>query len=922
MVVVEALMVSALVSTLTANAGTLLNRELGLAWDAKLELRKLVSTLSTIETMLQASEEMPSHNREMQQWLRKLQDAVDEATILLDSFFLKKGQLFPLSSKFPYINGPAHDIKDIKEIIEALGKEKGFLSDARGNNVTVAVQEATDPSLPHSEVHERVAEKEVIVELLRDTSCQEKISVIPIVGIPGIGKTTLAKMAFNDNRVTEEFRNGLMIWVWVSDGIDVKKIAQDILQSAASQNRVVKSYWNWLRTHLQQILPGRKSLEPTASQNHVDNPNWDQTKTRLQQILQGKKFLLVLDNVWNDSGKNWDELKHILEEGEHGSKVIVTTRNNKVANIMKTTNPYHLEGLKESSCWSIFAQTAFKGRQNINQFLEEIGWKIAGKSKGVPLAAEALGRLMHQKDEAEWLSVKNSEIWNLAEENEILNTLRMSYKHLPKHAYRCLAYCSVFPRDYEIDRDIIIKLWIAHDFIQPKGSKEVEDIGHDTFQHLLDRFFFQPLRKDEEGRTTTFKLHALIYDLARCEMEISINRHFFSYGSVSDVPKNVYLRTLCLLNCPQRSAPEVQGPIYNKFRLLRALDLSNSAVTFLPDSVGGIMHLRYINLSGTDIESLPAALSGLENLQSLILKRCLKLRKLPPKMRKMKSLRHLDVDECESLDHMPNRIGQLQFLQTLPIFIVGKEKGYNMRQLGALNLRGKLDIRYLGNVENGSEAGDANLKEKEHLNTLSLSWKAGNCRNLPGSDKVFDALQPHKYLKRLSVQEYKGKSFASWLNSYCLPNLVELTLINCRGCESLPPLGELPSLKSLTIGGLDAARCFGKAFYGFNTQLAAFPSLEELNCLDMICLESWESEKEDSFPRLSVLIIKRCSKLSNLPRISSRSLRHLEIVDCPNLDSTKATKALKNLHFITSLKIERCDRLMSLPEGLRRLTSP
>ncbi len=166
--------------------------------------------------------------------------------------------------------------------------------------------------------------------------------------------------------------------------------------------------------------------------------------------------------------------------GCNGSKIILTTRNDLVANIMGTTPTYKLGGLSQEECLSLFVKLAFKeGEEKQHPNLFEIGKEIVGKCKGVPLAVRTLAGLLYSKVvEKEWKHVRDNEIWKLKKkEHDILPALQLSYNQLPFHFKQCFAYCSAFPKDHQFVSFELIYHWMAHGILQSHENQELEDVG-------------------------------------------------------------------------------------------------------------------------------------------------------------------------------------------------------------------------------------------------------------------------------------------------------------------------------------------------------------------------------------------------------------------------------------------------------------
>ncbi|XP_062012462.1 putative disease resistance protein RGA3 [Rosa rugosa] len=334
----------------------------------------------------------------------------------------------------------------------------------------------------------RVDEKELLVGKLLSESNPKGQSplVIPIVGMGGIGKTTLSQLAYNDEKVKANFTN--RIWVCVSDPFDELNIAKAII-GALDGN--VNPISNDLEAFFQCVC---KSIE-------------------------GKKFLLVLDDVWNQDYRKWENLKLPLQNGAVGSKIIVTTRKEEVARMMGSApdNTINLKVLSDENCWSLFAEIAFTNRnQDECQNLEPIGKEIVKKCKGLPLVAKTLGGLMRcKKTKKEWQDVLSSKIWELdIVEQQVFQPLLLSYYDLTPMIKRCLLYCVTFPKDHVIKKEVLIELWISQGFLSSVGNKEktIIDIGESYFDNLVMRSFFQNLKKDEFGDIEKCQMHDIVHD--------------------------------------------------------------------------------------------------------------------------------------------------------------------------------------------------------------------------------------------------------------------------------------------------------------------------------------------------------------------------------------------------------------------------
>ncbi|KAL5078124.1 hypothetical protein RYX36_017108 [Vicia faba] len=643
--------------------------------------------------------------------------------------------------------------------------------------------------------------------------------------------------------------------------------------------------------------------------------------------LRDRRFFIVLDDLWNDNYNDWDELVTPLINGKTGSRVIITTRQEKVADVAHTFPIHKLDPLSDEDSWSLLSKHAFGGGDFCEtkcQNLEAIGRKIARKCGGLPIAAKALGGLLRSKvNTKEWIIVLNSDIWNLPNDN-ILPALLLSYQYLSSQLKRCFSYCSIFPKDYSLDREQLVLLWMAEGFLDhSQDGKTMEEVGYECFAELLSRSLIQQLHDDSSG--LTYVLHDLVNDLAtvvsgkscyRLEFgaECYENVRHLSYNQenydISKKFKTVYkfkcLRSLLAIGSKRylyslsRKVVEDLLPTFGRLRVLSLSRYRN--ITTLPDTIGNLVQLRYIDLSKTEITSLPDTICNLYYLQTLILSRCFKLTELPEHVGKLINLRHLYLD-MTSIIEMPKQIVELVNLQTLTLFVVGKKNiGLSVRELGMFpKLRGKLLIMNLQNIIDVTEASDTNLKRKEHIEELELQWREEADDSFIEKD-VLNKLKPSPNLKKLSIDSYGGTSFPSWLGDSSFSNMVSLCIGNCVNCITLPPLGQLPSLKDLLIGRMTILETIGQEFYGMvgggsNFLFQPFQSLEKLQFVCMTNLKEWRPFEGDMFPFLR--------------------LKTLELYMCPELRGHLPNQ----LPSIEELKIYGCDHLLAKPPTHQWLSS-
>ncbi|XP_057513593.1 putative disease resistance RPP13-like protein 1 isoform X2 [Actinidia eriantha] len=723
--------------------------------------------------------------------------------------------------------------------------------------------------------------------LLNDQLSNTKFGVVSIVGMGGVGKTTVAQIVYDDKTVEKHF--DIKAWVCVSDNFNIMRVTKAILDSVTSRT--------------------------------CDFKELNEGQVQLKKSLAGKKFLIVLDDVWNKNHGDWSKLTSPFIDGAQGSKVIVTTRDRNVACMMGAVE-YELKQLSDDDCWSVFEQLAFENLiMNECPNLVSIGRKIVAKCGGLPLAARTLGGLLRGKSrDGEWKGVLNSKMWELPnEESDILPALRIGYYHLPSHLKKCFAYCSILPNDYEFEEKELVLLWMAEGFIQqPEGEKQIEDLGCEYFRELLARSFFQP---SSSGEISLFVMHDLINDLAqyvarricfRLEDNLKNNER---YKDIRKARHSSYMRDYCdgikkfetfheaknlrtFLPCGSRDqwsycylTSKVPLDLLPKLKCLRVLSLRSYRIGELSSKVGNLKHVRYLDLSNARIKKLPESLGTLYNLQTLILKYCQNLEKLPRGMGNLINLRHLDITGACSLQEMPSKMSKLTNLQTLSNYIISKGDAPMIRELGTLiHLRGTLCISGLENVVDVADAIGANLHDKQGIDVLSMKWRWSNSSDDSRNERVelgvLEMLQPNKNLKRLTIRSYHGLEFPTWVADPLFSNMVCLKLKDCEKCTCLPPLGLLPKLAELHIQGMKAVENVPLEFYGRGCS-NPFPSLEILRFENMPKWQDWSpfgvDAEAQAFARLSELSIKSCPKLlgklpSNLPRLKTFVIR-----ECPQL---------------------------------------
>ena len=957
--------------------------QIGLSSRVKDELEKLRDKVSTIKSVVPDAERKRAECCGIKLWLRELKDAVYEADNLLEELssevsrrdlMAQNKEAKKVCISFHKLNQLAfdlkmgHNIKAIRKRLDAIARLGNAFGLVKGHE-----ERQTHSFVFREEVIGRENDKKAIIGILLDPNVEENVAILPIVGSAGLGKTTLAKLVFNDEELGNHFE--IRLWVCVSDDFDIKIIVPKILKSA------------------------KREIKEVLEMNTLMND--------LHQEIDGRRYLLVLDDVWNEDYEKWNSLKGVLQHAARGSRILVTTQLQVVARITQTIQPYFLRELSPHDSWLLFERFAFKEGEEPGLMIKNIGMEIVEKCRGWPLAIRTMGSILYSnRNERDWLSLMNYELSKVMEEgNNILSIMKLSYEYLPSHLKQCCAYCSLFPKDYNINKQTLIRLWMAQEFIKLSDPNEcLEDVSHEYFRELLSRSFFQEVEEDKRGNTS-FKIHYLIHDvltLVAAQESAIINtdgeyiadgentRHLsfgFHLGS-SSLTNTLYqtsnLRTFLL--CGQQLGEHENGlnesscdAIFSRFKFLRVLDLHGTGINTVPSSISKLNHVRYLDLSDNRmIKMLPQSLSRLQNLQTLKLSGCVRLKELPRDISKLVNLRILEIDGCRDLIHMSYGLGQLTNLRTLSQFVISKDTSSVSRNNGELeelnqligelkelntlnNLRGTLEIVNLRCGKDAeAESKATNLRRMEHLQGWKLRWIEDE---VDKADVVFDetsleALQPHPNLKLLSLYRYMGVGFPNWLSS--LTNLVEFTLFGCKKCQHLSLLYQFPSRKVLELDSLSALEYISHSEEFSNSSFLS--SLEELKIKYCPNLKGWwqtgdsiEEVNDDddnsigiatvtttmagnhippSFSRLSKLCIRACPQLVSVPLFpflenlelyycsftpleETTKIAAAEVTDVASASSsTRATSSFTPLSKLKSMEIGRMEK--RLPEKCMR----
>ncbi|CAH1429590.1 unnamed protein product [Lactuca virosa] len=673
----------------------------------------------------------------------------------------------------------------------------------------------------------------------KDESSSQNFNIVPIVGMGGVGKTTLARLLYDEKEVKDRFE--LRAWVCVSDEFSILNISKVIYQSVTGENKE---------------FAGLNLLQEA-----------------LREKLQNKLFLIVLDDVWSESYGDWEKLVGPFLAGSPGSRVIMTTRKEQLLKQLGFSHQDPLQHLAQEDSLSLFAQHAL-GVDNFDSHptLRQHGERFVKKCGGLPLALRILGRLLRTKtDEEEWKYLLDSEIWDLGNGDKIVPVLKLSYNDLSATLKLLFAYCSLFPKDYVFDKEELVLLWMAEGFLHHSAArKSMQQWGQKCFEELLSRSFFQHAPNDK----SLFVMHDLLNDLA------------------TFVAGDFFLRVLSLSNLSISEVPEVIGSMKH----LQYLNLSQTKITHLPENVCNLYNLQTLIVSGCyELVKLPESFSKLKNLQHFDMRGSFMLKKMPLGIGELKSLQTLS-------SHIGLAITELTNLQNLhgKVCIPGLGNVQNAMDAREANLSQKrlteIELNW------GSEFNDfrTGALEKEVLDELKphngTLEKLGieSYRGIEFPNWVGDP-SFHR-LTHVSIEGCEECTSLPRLGQ--LPSLKELFIggmskVKVVGLELLGTGLAFPSLEILRF-------CRMSGWEEWSTNSGAFPYLQEL--LIEYCPNLVQVSLEE-LPTLRVLKLRKCGHgvLKNLVDVAS-SLTNLEIDDiCPNLTQV-SLRGLPSLRFLKLIK--------------------
>ncbi|RVW15048.1 putative disease resistance protein RGA3 [Vitis vinifera] len=791
--------------------------------------------------------------------------------------------------------------------------------------------------------------------LREEEPTETNVSVISIVGMGGVGKTTLALMVYNDEETAKKF--SLKAWVCVSNQYDMVRITKTILEAVTSHSSNLQDF--------------------------------NQIQRALSETLRGKRFLIVLDDLWNEDYGDWNCLRSPFWAGGKGSKIIVTTRCKGVATMMGgEKNLYELKHLSYEDCWLVFEKHAFENR------------------------TKALGGLLRTKlEEEEWENILNSKVWNLQGEKcgNIIPTLRLSYNHLPSHLKRCFAYCAIFPKNYEFMEKELILLWMAKgrleemptqvgklkslqvlsNFMVGKNNnleiKELRNMPHlqgeicisnvenvmniqdakNANLHLKHKLEWLTVKWSAKLDDSRNKMHEMDV-LNSLQPHLNLKKlSIMEYGGLK-LPCWIGDSSFCkmvdvtLINCRKCIWLPCLGqlPLLKNLRIEGMEEVKKVGVEFL----GGpsLSIIAFPSLESLSFVNMPkwvnwehsSSLQSYPHVQQLTIRNCPQLiKKLPtplPSIIKLNiwkcpqlgiplpslpSLRKLDLQECNDLV-VRSGIDPI----SLTRFTIYGISGFNRLHQGLMAFLPALEVLRISECDDEEQGLPHSLQYLEIGKCDNLEKLPNGLQNLTSLEELsiwacpklvsFPKIDFLSMLRRLIIRDCEDlKSLPDGMMRNCNKNssLCLLEYLEISFCPSLRcfPEGELPTtLKELHI-------CYCENLESLPDGVMKHDSSPQHNTSGLQVLQIWRCSSLKSFlngcfpPTLKLLQIWSCSQLELMIEKMFHDDNSLEYFRSKDAYLKSLPPQIRNLTSLTSLEIADCGNIQtSLSKwGLSRLTS-
>ncbi|KAH0658994.1 hypothetical protein KY285_027545 [Solanum tuberosum] len=764
------------------------------------------------------------------------------------------------------------------DVVETCGKET--LSSGEPSN------KRSIPSIDDDEIVGFEDDAEIIMKKL--TGRTKELDVLSIFGMPGLGKTSLARKVYNNPSIVNHF--DVKVWCAVSQAYNRTTLLVEIFKQANNKKCKIKEN--------------------------------DNVADMLRKILIGKRYLIVLDDIWEVEA--WEDLRLCFPRGENGCRIMVTTRIEQVAkHLQHCSDPYSLRFLTMEESWVLLQKKVFRG-ENCPSNLVEAGLQIAQHCKGLPLVVVLIAGMIAKmgREASLWLEVAN-DLSSFVLGEQSMKVIQSSYDHLENHLKHCLLYMGLFAEDHEIAVDDLLKLWIAEEFVLNAETENMEEASRVCLNDLLNRSLVMVSKKKINGDIDSCILHDVVREFCLRKLEeekfMQLTVPYSPYQHLSSMNSRlcIYIHddlveeldhcdyqfdkipmleskesTKCFGEC-SRSLEFIAHPNFNsgnisnllpllvKLRLVRVLHfLYEDLPSSWPTAVQSLTHLRYLEISVEEFDF--EWISHLLDLQTLVVRSSKFLRTSPATIWKMKKLRHLNVKKL-SLVWDDNDKAIFEETSTT---MLENLKALHSHRITVDDMNPRFWWRF------------ANLEE------LSLRVEA-----LP-SCPLFPSVEVHTRLQSLNLV-ISPRGFldsVGWESYFVFPS--NLRHLYIGGCfltkEMILNIARLKKLQSLTLyGGFLPWKSENTCWDATSVE---FPALKYL-ALDSVRMEEWKAS-EESFPVLEELSIRNGGyyykeippSFADIP-----TLRLIKLYDCTDSLGVSAMNIKKEIEENTG-----CDSLQVL----------
>lgn len=832
----DGFLVSAATGALVAvleKLATVLGDEYKLFKGVRREVKSITAELEAMHAFLLKMSEEENPDPQDKVWAKAvrelsydIEDSLDEFMLSVDhklakpDGFIEKCKNLVNFTKTSARRRIAKEIEDLKAQVEDVAamnaryKIPGIIlkaSNATVDRRALAVFEDASKlvgiSRPKREIMELLKQKDVPNSEggfhLDDKESKHR-KVISICGSGGLGKTTLA------NKVYEEIKGqyDCCAFVSVSRNPDMANVLRNILSQASQQ-----PFSNTEAADIQQLI------------------------RTINYFLKDKRYLIVVDDVWKED--TWETISYALVKNSQGSRVITTTRIHGVAESCSSSQHDHvhfIRPLDPNESKILFLRRIFGSELKCPKHLIKVSEKILKQCDGLPLAIISISGLLANKPQSEdqWERVRKS-IGRAIEKDpnvkRMMQILSLSYYDLPPHLKSCLLYFSTFPEDIALGKKYLIRRWIAEGFIREEHGYSLYDLGERSFNELINRSLIQAWKINEYWEVTACRVHDTILDFV---VSKSAEENFITIlgdghqkpNPGDKVRRLVYhagrenVSTLVGLDLSHVRSLAVEEysvglPSFGDFRFLRILDLGGCVE--IEDhhlaSIGKSIRLKYLNLRGTGVRTLPEQIGEVQNLETLILDKT-HITKLPAIVVRFRRLIHLIVGKDVKL---PDRIGSMVALQELYHVNVFKQSIEFMQEISKLT--DPRDVRLCLSYDDSMKCGTEGSGCKEYMdNILSSLYKLVYLHSLCididprcAHDFSLDSEDcDPRGLQTLTVGNGFISRVPNWMESLVI--LKHLTLyVKEFEMEDMLVLGRLPALVFLRLVAHES--CFpGRSF--------------------------------------------------------------------------------------------------------------